>query len=130
MKPWFTLVVLLLTALSAHAEKIPIRQAWSKHYLTAPLPELPACGTAAKPERPTIDSVIAYTSPITTILLSDFICRFGLPSRHLHAKSKERSDYYIYDLPSGDAIALNVDGKQWGAIVIVSADGELIRLIK
>ena len=65
--------------------------------------------------------------------IQSFINRFGIPSRYLGSRREKESDFLIYDLPSGHAVALYVPkppATQFSACVIIAADGTLVELFK
>jgi hypothetical protein len=59
--------------------------------------------------------------------------RFGTPDRYLVSRRGDESDFLIYDLPSGHAVALYVlrpPEDHFAAAVIIDANGKDLRLVK
>jgi hypothetical protein len=129
----FIILLFCATAVFADSEKTTLRKMWaSRHYTTNSVP------TAWRPAKipATASDVSAFerfSLQTDSISISEFIARYGLPSRYLTTKKDEGQDFLIYDLPSGHAVALYVPKPPAGtfaACVIITSDGSLVRLIK
>lgn len=63
--------------------------------------------------------------------ISNFVARYGLPSRYLTTQRTQQWDFAIYDIPSGHTVAPYVPkppARGFGACVIIKPDGELTSL--
>jgi hypothetical protein len=127
------MLLLCVTTAVADSDKTSLRKMWaSSHYATNSVP------AAWRPAKiPTAVSDVGaferYSIPKDGACISRFIARFGMPSRYLTTKRAGGQDFLIYDLPSGHAVALYVykpPGDHFGACVIITSDGSLVKLIK
>jgi hypothetical protein len=124
--------LLLLLPAFAFAGDTKLREIWaSREYTSAPVPAEWIPPVAAVPEK----SLSAFENYSTGdgFVISNFIARFGIPSRYLVARRRNDHDFLIYDLPSGHAVALYAakpPGKNFAAIAIIDSAGTLVKLIK
>lgn len=130
----WTIFFMCLTSAHAGSGETSLRHIWksTRFTNTASIPAewLPS----AIPER--VSDVVVFERfalRMDGFSIPGFIGRYGLPNRYLTATSGKTWDYLIYDLPSGHSIALYVPkppGKTFGACVIITSDGSLVKLIK
>ena len=128
----FAALLFCVTAAFAGSDKTTLRKMWaSSQYTTNSIP------TAWRPAKipATTSDVRAFESFSHTegLSITNFIAKYGLPHRYLTTKQADGQDFLIYDLPSGHAVALyvyNPTNDHFGACVIITSDGSLVRLIK
>ena len=125
--------LLCVAAVGANSDKTALRKAWaSGYYATNSIPA--AWRPAHIPATET--NVTAYehfSLRHESLLITNFIARYGLPNRYLTTQKTGRENFLVYDLPSGHAVALYVTkppDDRFGACVIITSDGSLVSLIK
>src|SRR6185503_7849541 len=128
----FAALLFCVTAALADSDETTLRKMWaSSHYTTN---SFPAAWRPAKiPVTPSDVSVFERHSYKDGMSVSNFVARFGLPTRYLTTKRADGQDFLIYDLSSGHAVALyvyNPTNDHFGACVIIRSDGSLVKLIK
>jgi hypothetical protein len=126
-------LVFCVTAALADSDKTTLRKMWaSSHYTTNSFPaawrptKFPATASDVR-------SFESFSLHAESLSITNFIAKYGLPSRYLTTKRADGQDFLIYDLPSGHAVALYVPkppGDTFAACVIITSDGSLVRLIK
>jgi hypothetical protein len=122
-----------VAAVLADSDKTTLRKAWaSSRYTTNSLPaawrltRFPATASDVR-------SFDSFSLQAEGLSITNFIAKYGLPSRYLTTKREGQHDFLIYDLPSGHAVALYVSKPPtdiFSACVIVTSDGALVRLLK
>jgi len=127
------ILFLCVIAALADSDKTTLRKTWaSSRYTTNSVP------AAWRPTKipATASDVRAFESfslQAQGLSITNFIARYGLPSRYLTTKRDGEHDFLIYDLPSGHAVALYAPkppADSFAACVIITSDGSLVRLIK
>ena len=127
------ILFLCATAALADSDKTTLRKIWaSSRYTTNSVP------VAWRPAKipATASDVHAFESfslQAEGLSITNFIAKYGLPSRYLTTKRDGDHDFLIYDLPSGHAVALyapNPPAGYFAACVIIASDDSLVRLIK
>ena len=124
---------LCVTPALADSEKTTLRKIWaSSRYTTN---SIPAAWRPAKIPATASDVSVFESFSLRTegLSITNFIAKYGLPSRYMTSKRDDDWDYLIYDLPSGHAVALYVPkppAKTFGACILITSDDSLVRLIK
>ena len=127
------ILFLCVAATAADTGKTTLRKLWaSSDYTAKPVPAdwLPAKVPATASDVSDFESFSLQTGGLS---IAKFIAHYGLPSRYLTTTKDHGQDFLIYDLPSDHAVALYVPkptSDTFGACVIITSDGSLLRLIK
>ena len=129
----FALLFLCVTTAVGDSDKTSLRKMWaSPHYITNAVPSvwLPPKVPARASD---VKAFEDYASRREGLSIRRFIARYGLPNRYLTTKRRGENDFLIYDLPSGNAVALYAPkppNDSFAACVIITKDGSLVSLIK
>src|SRR5262245_5255281 len=115
-----------VTAVLADSDKTTLRKMWASSQYTTN--SFPVAWRPAKMPATASDVRVfeRFSVPTDSMSVSNFVARFGLPSRYLTTKRADGQDFLIYDLPSGHAVALyvyNPTNDHFGACVIITSDG-------
>jgi hypothetical protein len=127
------ILFLCVAAALADSGKTTLRKIWaSSHYTTNSVPaawrptKIPTTASDVR----TFESFLLQAQGLS---ISNFIAKYGMPSRYLTTERDGDHDFLIYDLPSGHAVALYVPkppASSFAACVIITSDGSLVKLIK